>query len=88
MTTCSHRSSLVISAPAEPGPYSCKACLALGDPWVHLRMCSTCGYIGCCDSSKNKHATQHHRASGHPLARSVEPGETWVWCYIDRVMLE
>jgi uncharacterized UBP type Zn finger protein len=49
-------------------------------------MCQTCGQIGCCDSSPNKHATAHHRASGHPVVRSVEPGEDWSWCYADEVM--
>ncbi|HET7213709.1 MAG TPA: UBP-type zinc finger domain-containing protein [Terriglobia bacterium] len=63
----------------------CEECIKMGDDWVHLRLCLTCGHVGCCDSSKNKHATRHFRSSGHPLVRSIEPGENWVWCYEDRV---
>jgi uncharacterized UBP type Zn finger protein len=63
----------------------CEECVKMGDSWVHLRLCLTCGHVGCCDSSKNKHATRHFRSSGHPLVRSIEPGENWVWCYEDRV---
>ncbi|ADV66646.1 cation:proton antiporter [Deinococcus maricopensis] len=59
----------------------CPECVALGDRWVHLRVCMTCGHVGCCDSSKNKHATAHHHASGHPIIRSLERGETWAYCY-------
>ncbi len=54
--------------------------------WVHLRMCQSCGHIGCCDNSVGKHATAHHRQTGHPLIRSAEPGEDWSWCYVDEVM--
>ncbi|HVB98272.1 MAG TPA: UBP-type zinc finger domain-containing protein [Candidatus Dormibacteraeota bacterium] len=61
----------------------CEDCVRTGDRWVHLRMCLACGHVGCCDSSKNKHATRHFRETGHPLARSIEPGEQWVWCYVD-----
>jgi uncharacterized UBP type Zn finger protein len=57
--------------------------VALGDRWVHLRMCLVCGLVGCCDSSPNQHASGHARETGHPLVRSVEPGESWRWCYID-----
>jgi uncharacterized UBP type Zn finger protein len=57
----------------------------IGDSWVHLRLCLECGHVGCCDSSKNKHATRHFRSSKHPLARSIEPGEQWVWCYVDNL---
>src|SRR6266568_3100164 len=60
----------------------------IGDSWVHLRLCLTCGHVGCCDSSKNKHATRHFHATNHPLIQSFQPGEDWVWCYIDQVMLE
>jgi uncharacterized UBP type Zn finger protein len=65
----------------------CEDCLALGDGWVHLRMCMTCGKVGCCDSSKNKHASAHARRDDHPIARSLEPGEVWMWCFIDEVMV-
>jgi uncharacterized UBP type Zn finger protein len=64
----------------------CEDCLAIGSRWVHLRMCMTCGKIGCCDSSPNTHASKHAHASGHPIARSAEPGEDWSWCYVDEVM--
>ncbi len=61
----------------------CEDCVKTGDAWVHLRMCLWCGHVGCCDSSKNKHATKHFRGTRHPLMRSIEPGESWVWCYVD-----
>jgi uncharacterized UBP type Zn finger protein len=64
----------------------CEECLGTGDTWVHLRVCLACGHVGCCDSSKNKHATRHFHGTGHPVMRSNEPGETWGWCYVDRVM--
>jgi hypothetical protein len=63
----------------------CEDCLATGGTWVHLRMCQTCGHVGCCDSSPNRHATAHASAAGHPVVRSAEPGETWSWCYVDEV---
>jgi uncharacterized UBP type Zn finger protein len=59
----------------------------MGDRWVHLRLCLECGHVGCCDSSKNKHATKHFHATKHPIMRSFEPGETWGWCYVDQVQL-
>ncbi len=66
----------------------CEQCSALGDRWVHLRMCMTCGQVGCCDSSKNKHAHKHADEAGHAIARSVEPGEDWMWCYVDETLVE
>ena len=60
----------------------------MGDVWVHLRLCLSCGHVGCCDSSKNKHATAHFRESGHPIVQSHQPGETWRWCYVDETYLE
>ena len=73
----------------QPGtPAGCEECLAAGTRWVHLRMCLSCGHVGCCDSSVGKHATKHFRASTHPVMRSFEPGEDWGWCYVDRVFLE
>jgi uncharacterized UBP type Zn finger protein len=60
----------------------------MGDSWVHLRLCEICGHVGCCDSSKNKHATKHFRKTKHPIMRSVEPDEDWGWCYIDELMIE
>ncbi|HXP16011.1 MAG TPA: UBP-type zinc finger domain-containing protein [Terriglobales bacterium] len=63
----------------------CEDCVKIGDTWVHLRLCLTCGRVGCCDSSKNRHATRHFHKTKHPLIRSIEPGETWVWCYVDEI---
>jgi hypothetical protein len=65
----------------------CEGCLPLGDRWVHLRLCLTCGHIGCCDSSPNKHARRHAEASLHPIVRSFEAGEDWRWCYEDEMYL-
>jgi uncharacterized UBP type Zn finger protein len=65
--------------------HSCEECVKMGDTWVHLRMCLICGNVGCCDSSKNKHATKHFHHTHHPLIRSLEAGETWVWCYVDEI---
>jgi hypothetical protein len=70
---------------AEPRTDGCEECLKTGDAWVHLRVCRTCGHVGCCDDSKNKHATKHFRATQHPIMTSIEPGEDWSWCYVDRV---
>ena len=61
----------------------CEDCIKTGDTWVHLRMCMSCGHVGCCDSSKNKHATKHFRHEHHPVMRSIEPGDDWIWCYVD-----
>ena len=63
----------------------CEDCVKIGDDWVHLRLCLSCGHVACCDSSKNKHATKHFHGTKHPLVRSIEPGESWVWCYADEV---
>ena len=71
-----------------PGSEGCAECLAKGDTWVHLRLCLTCGQVGCCDSSKNKHATKHFQATGHPIMKSFEPGENWGWCYIDQLQFD
>ncbi|MGH8986480.1 MAG: UBP-type zinc finger domain-containing protein [Acidimicrobiia bacterium] len=72
----------------EPHSDGCEDCLAIGDTWVHLRLCLSCGHVGCCDSSKNKHATAHFHATTHPIVRSLERGENWAWCYVDEVVLE
>jgi len=66
----------------------CPECVALGDSWVHLRICMLCGHVGCCDNSKNKHATRHFKASQHPIIKSIEPGEDWAWCYVDDDFLD
>jgi uncharacterized UBP type Zn finger protein len=66
----------------------CEDCVKIGGQWVHLRECLVCGHVGCCDSSPHKHATKHFHATGHPVMRSVEPGEAWGYCYVDDVMVE
>lgn len=82
---CEHQS--LIRDDVKPGGTGCEGCQPLGDRWVHLRLCLTCGHVGCCDSSKNKHARRHADASGHAIVRSFEPGENWRWCYVDEVYL-
>jgi hypothetical protein len=81
---CTHLDQVLTRRPNSEG---CEECLATGDTWVHLRLCRTCGHVGCCDSSKNKHATKHFQATKHPIMSSLEPGEDWSWCYVDRVGL-
>lgn len=77
------------AAPLEALPaYECPECLSMGDRWVHLRVCLACGHVGCCDSSKNRHATAHFRATGHPVVQPMEPGERWLWCYADEAFVE
>ncbi|HEX9506136.1 MAG TPA: UBP-type zinc finger domain-containing protein [Acidimicrobiia bacterium] len=82
---CSH---LIEIRDVTPSAQGCEDCLRIGDAWVHLRLCLTCGHVGCCDQSKNKHATAHFHAEHHPLIQSFQPGEDWLWCYIDEVMME
>ncbi|MBU8895654.1 hypothetical protein DRW03_20185 [Corallococcus sp. H22C18031201] len=72
----------------EPRTEGCEECLKMGDTWVHLRRCLSCGHVGCCDSSKNKHATKHWRATQHPVVQSFEPGEDWLWCFKDEVFVD
>ena len=81
--TCKHLDQIKIRHTNQSG---CEECLKMGDSWVHLRLCLICGHVGCCDSSKNKHATKHYHGTKHPLIRSIEPGESWVWCYVDEMM--
>jgi uncharacterized UBP type Zn finger protein len=64
----------------------CEECVLTGDPWVHLRSCLTCGHVGCCDSSPNRNASKHSHHTSHPLVRSAEPGEAWIWCYVDQIV--
>lgn len=71
----------------SPNAEGCEECLAIGDTWVHLRMCMSCGKVGCCDDSKNKHASRHSRTAGHPIIRSLERDEDWMWCYPDRLLM-
>jgi uncharacterized UBP type Zn finger protein len=69
-------------------PNGCEECLKLGDTWVHLRLCLQCGHVGCCDNSKNRHATKHFKATKHPVIRSFQPGETWRYCYLDDLLVD
>ena len=71
-----------------PNAEGCAECLAMGDEWVNLRLCLICGNVGCCDDSKNTHATKHFHSSGHPVMKSFQPGEDWTWCYVDEVGVE
>ena len=77
---CTHLDQIKVR---ETHKHICEECVKTHDTWVHLRMCLVCGHVGCCDSSKNKHATRHFHATEHPLIRSIERGESWVWCYVD-----
>src|SRR5690349_3845372 len=70
-----------------PSADGCEDCLRIGSTWVHLRLCLTCGHVGCCDSSPNRHATRHFHEVQHPIMRSFEPGESWRWCYIDEAFV-
>jgi len=79
--SCSHLAKSLKQDP-KASAEGCEDCLAVGEQWVHLRRCLECGHVGCCDSSKNKHATHHFEKFGHPVIRSFEPGENWSWCYV------
>jgi uncharacterized UBP type Zn finger protein len=81
-TVCTHLDQVADVTPSSQG---CEDCLRTGDRWVHLRVCMSCGHVGCCDSSPNKHASAHFRSSSHPLMQSYEPGENWWWCFADEV---
>jgi uncharacterized UBP type Zn finger protein len=86
MPECGHLDAVeVLELPADIA--GCEECLREGGRWVHLRMCHTCGHIGCCDNSPGRHATRHHEETAHPLIRSAQPGEDWSWCYVDELML-
>ena len=84
MTTCTHLDQIEIFELPE-SVEGCEECLRTGGVWLHLRICLTCGFVGCCDDSPGRHATAHYHESGHPLIHSLEPGEDWSWCYIDEV---
>jgi hypothetical protein len=85
MSACTHLSHIHKVTPHTKG---CEECLKMGDTWVHLRLCMECGHVGCCDSSKNKHATKHFHRAKHPIMRSIEPGENWGWCFVDELELD
>ena len=84
--SCSHLDHVRVTQLPE-SVEGCEDCLASGSSWLHLRICLECGHVGCCDDSPNRHATAHATASGHPLIRSLEPGENWSWCFVDQVGL-
>jgi uncharacterized UBP type Zn finger protein len=84
---CTHLDQVQLLELPDPVD-GCEECLKTGGHWVHLRMCQTCGHVGCCDNSPGKHATAHNQETGHPIIRSAEPGETWSWCYSDELMME
>ncbi|MBA9005170.1 MULTISPECIES: ubiquitin carboxyl-terminal hydrolase 14 [Thermomonospora] len=87
MTTCEHVGRLPQPEPAPGTPQGCQECLAEGTRWVHLRLCLTCGHVGCCDSSPRRHASGHFAGTGHPVIRSFQPGETWRWCFVDELIV-
>lgn len=84
--TCGHTDQIRDVEPRTPE--GCEECLKTGDEWVHLRLCLSCGHVGCCDSSPNRHATAHFKETGHPVIQSFEPGENWLWCFADEMMLD
>jgi len=82
MATCTHLDTVTITELPE-SVEGCTDCLATGGQWLHLRICLGCGHVACCDSSPNQHASKHFEDSGHPLIRSLEPGEEWSFCFVD-----
>jgi uncharacterized UBP type Zn finger protein len=74
--------------PVPPHTAGCEECLKTGSSWVHLRLCLSCGHVGCCDSSPGRHATRHFHQTNHPVIASFEPGERWAWCYVDEAELD
>jgi len=85
MDYCEHIAAIV---PVTPSAEGCEECLKMGSSWVHLRLCKSCGHVGCCDNSINRHATKHYHASFHPIIESFEPGEDWGYCYVDDMFYE
>jgi len=83
MAVCMHLDQVAVGPPHDVE--GCEECLKSGDRWVHLRACRTCGKVGCCDSSPNRHATAHNHETGHPVVSSAEPEEEWSYCYVDDV---
>jgi len=85
MQQCEH---VKLIQDVTPNTKGCEECLKMGDRWVHLRLCLICGHVGCCDSSKNKHASKHYHETGHPMVKSLEPGEDWGYCFVDDIFYE
>src|SRR5579884_2770139 len=84
MAACAHLDQVQVLELPE-SVEGCEDCLRTGGKWMHLRICLTCGHVGCCDDSPNRHATAHAHSSSHPIIRSLEPGEEWSWCYEDQI---
>jgi uncharacterized UBP type Zn finger protein len=85
MAACTHLAQIHEVTPSARG---CEDCLKMGGSWVHLRLCMSCGHVGCCDSSPNRHATKHFHQKQHPIIKSFEPGEEWGYCYVDDAFFE
>jgi len=83
---CTHLDQVRTPLPSEVA--GCEQCLKTGSKWVHLRVCRTCGQVGCCDTSPGRHASSHAAEAGHPIVTSLEPGEDWSWCFVDEVAFE
>jgi hypothetical protein len=83
-TPCPHLGTI---QPVQPSARGCEECLKSGSRWVHLRLCRTCGHVGCCDSSPNRHAASHFHSTGHPIIEGYDPPEGWGWCYVDQAFL-
>ncbi len=86
MAACTHLDTIELTELPQAVD-GCEECLASGGKWCHLRICLGCGHVGCCDSSPGRHATAHAESSGHPIMRSIQPGEDWSWCFVDEVAL-
>jgi uncharacterized UBP type Zn finger protein len=84
--TCDHVE--MAGDPVPRTPEGCEECMKTGDEWVHLRRCLSCGHVGCCDDSPNKHATKHFHQTKHPVIQSFQPGEQWLWCFVDELFVE
>ena len=87
MVACTHLDQVLITTLPDAVD-GCEDCLLANEPWLHLRICRACGHVGCCDDSPNRHATAHAHSSAHPIIRSLEPGEVWSWCFLDRVAMQ
>ena len=85
-TSCAHLAQ--VNQNIDGKTKGCEECEKSGSDWVHLRLCLTCGHVGCCDSSANKHGTKHFNSTRHPMIKSFEPGENWKWCYVDEVFIQ
>lgn len=81
---CEHMTQIK-KDPVPKTPQGCEEYLRMGDSWIHLRLCLICGHVGCCDQSKNKHATKHFHQTNHPVIKSFQPGESWRYCYVDNL---